>query len=161
MTRIWWILIRALKSLKNLHFDWSLLCKVYNVWPKKVQRSYISWHWRVMQNLKKNWLVVWKWHEEFGKFSSEHLKMSKLVFSWDPFVQSRKCMSYNFKEELEVTTLNDDEEELTCRFKTDRSSRQRCSVKNVFIEISQNSQESTCAIVSFLIKLQVSGLQLC
>ena len=60
MTRIWLILIRTLKSLKNLHFDWSLLCKVYNVWPKKVQRSYISWHWRVMQNLKKNWLVVWK-----------------------------------------------------------------------------------------------------
>ena len=59
MTRIWWILIWALKSLKN-HFDRSLLCKVYNVWPKKVQRSYISWHWRVMQNLKKNWLVVWK-----------------------------------------------------------------------------------------------------
>ena len=60
MTRIWWILIRALKSLKNLHFDWFLLCKVYNVWPKKVQRSYISWNWRVMQNLKKNWLAVWK-----------------------------------------------------------------------------------------------------
>ena len=60
MTRIWWILIQALKSLQNLHFDWSPLCKVYNVWPKKVQRSYLSWHWRVMQNLKKNWLVVWK-----------------------------------------------------------------------------------------------------
>ena len=60
MTRIWWILIWALKSLKKLHFDWSLLCKVYNVWPKKVQRSYISWHWRVMQSLKKNWLLVWK-----------------------------------------------------------------------------------------------------
>ena len=38
MTRIWWILIWALKSLKNLPFYWSLLCKVYNVWPKKVQR---------------------------------------------------------------------------------------------------------------------------
>ena len=33
------------------------------------------------------------------------------------------------------------------------------SVRKVFIEISQNSQESTCARVSFLIKLQVSGLQ--
>ena len=41
MTRIWWILIWVLKSLRNLHFDWSLLCKVYNVWPKKVQRSII------------------------------------------------------------------------------------------------------------------------
>ena len=50
----------ALKLLKNLHFDWSLLCKVYNFWPKKVWRSHISWHWRVMQNLKKNLLVVWK-----------------------------------------------------------------------------------------------------
>ena len=22
--------------------------------------SYLSWHWRMMQNLKKNWLVAWK-----------------------------------------------------------------------------------------------------
>ena len=29
---------------------------------------------------------------------------------------------------------------------------QRCSVKNVFLEISQNSQENRCARVSFLIK---------
>ena len=32
--------------------------------------------------------------------------------------------------------------------------------ENVFLEISQNSQENTCARVSFLIKLQASGLQL-
>ena len=31
-----------------------------------------------------------------------------------------------------------------------------CSVKRVFLEISQNSQESTCARVSFLIKLQAT-----
>ena len=30
---------------------------------------------------------------------------------------------------------------------------QRCSMKKVFLEISQNSQENTCARVSFLIKL--------
>ena len=30
----------------------------------------------------------------------------------------------------------------------------RCSVRKVFKEISQNSQENTCARVSFLIKLQ-------
>ena len=29
---------------------------------------------------------------------------------------------------------------------------QRCSVKEVFLEISQNSQENTCATASFLIK---------
>ena len=33
---------------------------------------------------------------------------------------------------------------------------QRCSVKKVFLEISQNSQENTCARVSFLIQLQGS-----
>ena len=31
---------------------------------------------------------------------------------------------------------------------------QRFSVKKMFLEISQNSQENTCARVSFLIKLQ-------
>ena len=36
---------------------------------------------------------------------------------------------------------------------------QRCSVKKVSLEISQNSQENTCARVSFLIKLQASFLR--
>ena len=34
---------------------------------------------------------------------------------------------------------------------------QRCSVKKVFLEISQNSQESTCTRVSFLITLLASS----
>ena len=33
-----------------------------------------------------------------------------------------------------------------------RSSHPRCSVKKLFLEISQNSQENTCARASFLIK---------
>ena len=37
---------------------------------------------------------------------------------------------------------------------------QRCSVKKLFLEISQNSQENTCAGVSCLMKLQVLDLQL-
>ena len=35
----------------------------------------------------------------------------------------------------------------------------RCSVKIVFLEISQNSQESTCDKVSFLIKLKETSAQ--
>ena len=35
-----------------------------------------------------------------------------------------------------------------------------CSVKNLFFKISQNSQENTCARVSFWLKLQAWGLQL-
>ena len=35
-----------------------------------------------------------------AKCSPEYLKVSKLIFSWDPFVQRRKCMSYKLTEEL-------------------------------------------------------------
>ena len=38
-----------------------------------------------------------------------------------------------------------------------RSSNRRCSIKKVFLKLLQNSQEITCARVSFLIKLQASG----
>ena len=48
-----WILTQPLKSFKNLHFNGLLLNKIYNVWAKKLQRSYVSWQWRVMQNLTK------------------------------------------------------------------------------------------------------------
>ena len=63
-----------------------------------------------------------KWHEEYGKFSPEHLKVSKLGFWWDPLIQSWKSMSLKFTEELSVMTMKNDakfEEELTCHFKID------------------------------------------
>ena len=93
MIRIWWILIRVLKSLQNLHFDWSLSRKVYNAWPKKVQSSYLWWHWSVMQNMKKNDLWFGKWHKEFGKLSPAHLEVSQFGPWWDIFIQSSKCMN--------------------------------------------------------------------
>ena len=71
---------------------------------------------------RKTDLWFGKWHEEFGKFSSEHLKVSKSVFSWDPFVQSKKCIGCKLTEELKVMKLKNDEkseEELTCRLKID------------------------------------------
>ena len=56
--RIWQILTWALESLKNLQFNSLLLTKVYNVWAKKVQGSYVWWHWRLIQNLKEKWLLL-------------------------------------------------------------------------------------------------------
>ena len=41
-----------------LHFNGFFLPKSYKVSAKKVQKNYISWHWRVIQSLKKSWLVV-------------------------------------------------------------------------------------------------------
>ena len=87
LTRVWWILTRALKSLKNLHFDWLLLCKVFNVWPKKVQRSYLSWHWKVMQNLKRNWFLVWKmtwWSWQIFTRALENVKIGTLMGHFCP-----------------------------------------------------------------------------
>ena len=68
------ILTRALESLKHLCFNWLLVTKVYIVWATKVQRSYLSWHWRVMQILKKNWLVVWKMTWEIWQIFTSPLK---------------------------------------------------------------------------------------
>ena len=42
------------------------------------------------------------------------------------------------------------------KFLNKESVAQTCSVRNVFLEISQNSQGNTCAGVYFLIKLQAA-----
>ena len=60
-----------------------------------------------------------KWHEEFGKCSPEHLKVSKLGLWSDPFIQSRKYMSLQLTGWLSVMAIKNDtkiEEELTCQF---------------------------------------------
>ena len=49
-----------LKVSKKFPFNRLFLSKVYIVCAKRVQRSYLSWHWRVIQNLETNRLVVLK-----------------------------------------------------------------------------------------------------
>ena len=118
LTRIWWVFIRALKSLKNLHFHWVLAWKVSNIWSKKVQRSYLSWHSRVMQNLKKNWLVVWEITWGIWQIFTRAIESwdSKLGLLWGTFIPSRISMSLKFIRELCVMTMKKDarfEKELT------------------------------------------------
>ena len=38
----------------KFELDGFLLSKAYKVLDEKVQKSYLSWEWRVMQSLKKN-----------------------------------------------------------------------------------------------------------
>ena len=64
-----------------------------------------------------------KWHEEFGKFSPERLKVLKLELWWDPFVQSRKYVTLKSTEELSFMKMKRDikfGEESTWHFKLDR-----------------------------------------
>ena len=44
--------MRAVKSLK-IALRWLILSEAYKVLDEKVQKSYVSWHWRVLQSLKE------------------------------------------------------------------------------------------------------------
>ena len=70
----------------NLYLDSLLLLKKYKISAKKVQRSSVLWHWRLMQNFKKNWLVFQNW-KEFGGFWFEHSNISKVYTLIGPFLE--------------------------------------------------------------------------
>ena len=56
ITRIWWILTRALKVSTICTLIGSF-CAKYIMFDLKSSED-LSWNWRLMQNLKKNWIVV-------------------------------------------------------------------------------------------------------
>ena len=67
---------------ENLHFEGLLLSITYKVSIQKVQKSYLLWHWRVFQTLKKNWLFVWKNDmRNFVNFSMSSGKSEDLHFA--------------------------------------------------------------------------------
>ena len=66
----------------NLYFDRLLLLKVYKISAKKVQRSYVSWYWRVMQNLKKNLFVVSKTTRIWWILIRALKSLKNLHFDW-------------------------------------------------------------------------------
>ena len=78
MPGIWRILTQALESLKIFHFNELLLSKVYIVWAKKIQRTYLSWNWIGIQIWRGIDLSFKNWHKEFDKFWPEHSKVSKI-----------------------------------------------------------------------------------
>ena len=86
--RYWMDFPQSTQKSEKLYFDGFFLSKAFNVSARKFHRIYESWHWRVMQNLKENWPVVWKWHNEFCKFLCEQLKVWKLALWWARFVKS-------------------------------------------------------------------------
>ena len=103
---IWRILTWALESLKNFHFNGFLLSKVFIVWTKKVQRSYLSWNWRGIQNFERNRLVskltygIWQiltWAlESFIYFHFNGLLLSKVYIVQAKKVQ-RSYLSWNWR----------------------------------------------------------------
>ena len=75
-----------LKVSKKFPFNRLFFSKVYIVWAKKVQRSYLSWHWRVIQNLEANRLVLkltWGIWQIFTR-ALESVKIGTLMGSFCP-----------------------------------------------------------------------------
>ena len=64
-----------------------------------------------------------------------------------------KCFPVNFMKFLRATFL----QKFTTPNKVIEAVAQNCCAKALFLKVSQNSQENTCARVSFIIKLQVSS----
>ena len=42
-----------------MYFDGLFFSKAYDFLARKFHRTYVSWHRRVMQNLKEDWLMAW------------------------------------------------------------------------------------------------------
>ena len=100
-----------------------------SLWPKYILfelQKYRGVIFHDTEEICKFWRKTDLWFErrleKFGKFSPEHLQVSKLGLWWDPFVPSRKVMTLKFAEELWVMAMKNNakfEEELNFHFKTD------------------------------------------
>ena len=67
---------------QNLDFDGILLSKVEKVWHFNFQMGYVSWQWRIMQNLKRNWLVISKLTWGISRILTPLENLKKLLFNW-------------------------------------------------------------------------------
>ena len=90
---------QSIRNSQDFYFDWFLLWKVYNVWPKKVQ-SYLTWHWRMIKSLKENWIVVSKMTRGIWRTFTTARHSLKIGTLMGYFIQARKSMSLKFTEEL-------------------------------------------------------------
>ena len=74
--RIWWIFTQPLRSLK-VSLWWAIFLQSISVWATKIQRSYLSGHWVVMQKWINPDLVVSKMTWGIGSTFIRALKSLK------------------------------------------------------------------------------------
>ena len=89
---------------ENLHIDGLHLSKASKGLDEKVQKRYVSWHWRVMQSLKKNWKNFMRnlmnFNASSGTSGNSHfdvllLPIAHRVSAWK--VQ-KNCVSWRWKK---------------------------------------------------------------
>ena len=108
---------------QNWYFREILLSKVENTWAKNLQRSYVWWHWRMMKNLKMNWLVVLKLTLEIWQILTRELKSLKnLHFDRLLLTKVYHVSAEKSTEEFYFMALEYDakfEEKMTCGLEND------------------------------------------
>ena len=115
-TEKWWKIWRGIVlSFQNWHKEFhkfwlenSKLSKTYTLMgcfrPNYIMFELKKYSGAIFHDIRV-WCKIWRkadlWfgkrHEEFGKFSPEYTKFSKLELSLDSFIKSRKCMSLKLK----------------------------------------------------------------
>ena len=105
---------------QNRNFDDILLFKVKNVWVQNLQGSYLSWQWRMMQNLKRNWLVSSKLTWGVWRILARALEnLKNLHFNGLLLTKAYNVWTKKSTEELCLMALNIDAKfkgKLTCSF---------------------------------------------
>ena len=94
------------RKSENLHFDQILLSKAYKDLDEKTQKSYVSWQWRVMQSLKRNWRLVRQITWGILWIFTQPLKSPKISLRWAIFVQSTLYGVWAEKIQMQKQNLN-------------------------------------------------------
>ena len=81
-------ILREQSKVWNSALCWAFCPNhVYTVSANKVQKSYLSWHWTVIQSIKKNSLLVWKMTGEIWWILTWVVKNLKICTLMEYFCQ--------------------------------------------------------------------------
>ena len=126
----WTVMPNLKKDLLGIaKVTWGICTLMVYLWPNCLKNELKNYR-GVMFHGNEKWCQIWrriyvllqKWHNEFGKFSCKHLKVSKFVLWSSTYVQNVESISQKVTEELCVISLNSDakfQEDPTCRCKND------------------------------------------
>ena len=99
------------RKSENWDFDGILLSKVENVRAQNLQGSFVSWPWRMIQNLKRNWLVSSKltwgiWQILTRALENPRLLLRKVCNAWTKlFIEELCLMALKLTQNLKETGL--------------------------------------------------------
>ena len=129
---------------ENLHFDVLLLSIAYKVSAKKVQKNDFSWHWRVIQTLKKNWLFVWKITWGIWRILMRAVESLKIYILIGYFC--RKYAMFELKKYRRVVPWK-----MTYGLKNDKSNwvnfrTSNCQMLDKFVKLLMLDKSSVCNV---------------